>query len=249
MGHGKDMVSNGKKLEDMYSENAYGTSKFLANWREGYEREYYSTDWDKIDLYIDYEYALKSKTLTGKERVVLTLVYSLGLNNIQASDFADIDIIEVNECLKKGVIKITKIIQDGFDKDNLHTWEKSKALTLEEFLKEAYEGNINIFKVNDYVNNDVLKKLAAIGDTNAQYALGMIEAESPEKGIEHWENESDASKEVLTDVQLDKYLTRHCASPSTIEDSVFLDLADFKNTKYYFKRKNTKTKNISVGGF
>lgn len=111
-----------------------------------------------VEERIDFERAINSVALTGKQRLIIGCLFGLRLNIEQVVTLFNLGFMELQQELEEA-IEIIEAIMNGYKHPMLEI-RKSEARTVWQYFSELVDGKINIFDINLAVQRDLLRLLA-----------------------------------------------------------------------------------------
>lgn len=111
-----------------------------------------------IEERIDFEKAINSVALTGKQRLIIGCLFGLRLNIEQVVTLFNFGFMELQLELEEAS-EVIKAVMNGCKQPMLKI-KKSEARTVWQYFSELVDGKINIFDINLAVQRDLLMLLA-----------------------------------------------------------------------------------------
>jgi hypothetical protein len=164
MGKGKDMVSGTKRMNDSFGYDPYGVRTMFESYYE--LKEMGLSNWQAVDIILDFEKALSATIMTAESRVMVGLVYGFGLTIIQASKLASIKMIEGKEALDEA-LEVVEACLNGYDTTFFHKTTESTATNLDEWLAGVRSGQTLALDIPPAVMDNMFNYLISIGDKKA----------------------------------------------------------------------------------
>ena len=111
-----------------------------------------------VEERIDFERAINSSTLTGKQRLIIGCLFGLRLNIEQVVTLFNFDFWELQRELEEAS-EVIEAVMNGCKQPVLEI-KKSEARTVSQYIDELLEGEINIFDISLAVQRDLLMLLS-----------------------------------------------------------------------------------------
>jgi hypothetical protein len=161
MGKGKDMVSGTKRMNDSFGYDPYGVRTMFESYYE--LKEMGLSNWQAVDIILDFEKALSATIMTAESRVMVGLVYGFGLTIMQASKLAGIKMSEAKEALDEA-LEVVEACLNGYDTTFFHKTTDSTAINLDEWLAGVRSGQTLALDIPPAVMDNMFNYLISIGD-------------------------------------------------------------------------------------
>jgi len=104
---GFDRQANEQRLETEYPlQSPQGVNAFLSNYHHIRSSAYYKSDYDALNMLIDFEIAFSKVTITDRQRQAVLLVYWHDLTQREAGEFMGISQQAVQQLINAVITKI-----------------------------------------------------------------------------------------------------------------------------------------------